>query len=127
MFNEDITLMALLGLMFFISYLLHFPFDRFHMPSLLASLIAGMMLRIIPYTSNLGVLASSEEYAFLSNIGVMLLIFLVGVRIDISEFKKQTGNMILIAVLNILFTALIGTVIIVSYGYPIYIAALIST
>lgn len=127
MVDEDIVLMGLLALMFLISYLLHFLLDKFHMPSLLAPLIAGMILRVTPYTSGFGFLASSDEYTFLSNLGIMLLIFLVGVRIDVDEFKKQSLNMISIAFLNILFSTLIGAFVIASYGYPIFIAVLIAT
>jgi len=127
MVDEDIVLMGLLALMFLISYLLHFLLDKFHMPSLLAPLIVGMVLRVTPYTSGFGFLASSDEYTFLSNLGIMLLIFLIGVRIDVDEFKKQSLNMISIAFLNMLLSTLIGAFVIASYGYPIFIAVLIAT
>ncbi|MEM1549744.1 MAG: cation:proton antiporter [Candidatus Methanomethylicia archaeon] len=127
MIEEDLVLMGLLAFMFFVSYLLHFPFDRFHIPSLLAPLLVGIILMVIPYTSNLCVLALSDEYNFLSNLGIMLLIFLIGLRIDVNEFKKQSWNIIVISFLNIVFSTLIGTIIIVSYGYSLYISVLIST
>jgi len=127
MFSEDVTLIVLLTFMFGASYLLHFLLDRFHLPSLLAPLIVGLTFRFIPQFSWIGVYASSGELSFLSSLGIMLLIFLVGVRINVDEFKRQSLNMISIAILNILFSTLIGMLVLLCYGYSMVISALISS
>jgi len=127
MFGDDLALMVLLVFMFGASYLLHFLLDRFHLPSLLAPLLVGLMFRFIPQTSCVGIYASSDELGVLSRLGIMLLIFLVGVRIDVDEFKRQSLNMISIAILNILFSTLIGMFVLLCYGYPVLISALISS
>jgi len=127
MFGDDLALMVLLVFMFGASYLLHFLLDRFHLPSLLAPLLVGLMFRFIPQASWVGIYASSDELGVLSRLGIMLLIFLVGVRIDVDEFKRQSLNMISIAILNILFSTLIGMFVLLCYGYPVLISALISS
>jgi Kef-type K+ transport system membrane component KefB len=127
MFSDDVLLMVLLVFMFGASYLLHFLLDRFHLPSLLAPLLVGLVFRLIPQFSWVGIYASSGELGFLSSLGIMLLIFLVGVRVDVNEFKRQSLNMIYIAVLNILFSTLIGMLVLLYYGYPLLISALISS
>jgi Kef-type K+ transport system membrane component KefB len=119
--------MVLLVFMFGASYLLHFLLDRFHLPSLLAPLLVGLVFRLIPQFSWVGIYASSGELGFLSSLGIMLLIFLVGVRVDVNEFKRQSLNMVSIAILNILFSTLIGMLVLLYYGYPLLISALISS
>jgi len=127
MFSDDVLLMVLLVFMFGASYLLHFLLDRFHLPSLLAPLLVGLLFRFIPQFSWVGIYASSGELGFLSSLGIMLLIFLVGVRVDVNEFKRQSLNMVSIAILNILFSTLIGMLVLLYYGYPLLISALISS
>jgi len=117
----------LLVFMFGASYLLHFLLDRFHLPSLLAPLLVGLVFRLIPQFSWVGIYASSGELGFLSSLGIMLLIFLVGVRVDVNEFKRQSLNMVSIAILNILFSTLIGMLVLLYYGYSLLISALISS
>ncbi|MCC6018051.1 MAG: cation:proton antiporter [Candidatus Verstraetearchaeota archaeon] len=113
--------------MFGASYLLHFLLDRFHLPSLLAPLLVGLVFRLVPQFSWVGKYASSGELGFLSSLGIMLLMFLVGVRVDVNEFKRQSLNMVSIAILNILFSTLIGMLVLLYYGYPLLISALISS
>jgi Kef-type K+ transport system membrane component KefB len=127
MFGDDVLLMFLLVFMFGASYLLHFLLDRFHLPSLLAPLLVGLVFRLVPQFSWVGIYASSGELGFLSSLGIMLLIFLVGVRVDVNEFKRQSLNMVSIAILNILFSTLIGMLVLLYYGYPLLISALISS
>jgi Kef-type K+ transport system membrane component KefB len=127
MFSDDVLLMFLLVFMFGASYLLHFLLDRFHLPSLLAPLLVGLVFRLIPQFSWVGIYASSGELGFLSSLGIMLLIFLVGVRVDVNEFKRQSLNMVSIAILNILFSTLIGMLVLLYYGYSLLISALISS
>jgi Kef-type K+ transport system membrane component KefB len=127
MFSDDVLLMVLLVFMFGASYLLHFLLDRFHLPSLLAPLLVGLLFRLTPQFSWVGIYASSGELGFLSSLGIMLLIFLVGVRVDVNEFKRQSLNMVSIAILNILFSTLIGMLVLLYYGYPLLISALISS
>jgi len=127
MFSDDVLLMVLLVFMFGASYLLHFLLDRFHLPSLLAPLLVGLVFRLTPQFSWVGIYASSGELGFLSSLGIMLLIFLVGVRVDVNEFKRQSLNMVSIAILNILFSTLIGMLVLLYYGYPLLISALISS
>jgi len=97
------------------------------LPSLLAPLLVGLVFRFIPQFSWVGKYASSGELGFLSSLGIMLLIFLVGVRVDVNEFKRQSLNMVSIAILNILFSTLIGMLVLLYYGYSLLISALISS
>jgi len=97
------------------------------LPSLLAPLLVGLVFRLVPQFSWVGKYASSGELGFLSSLGIMLLMFLVGVRVDVNEFKRQSLNMVSIAILNILFSTLIGMLVLLYYGYPLLISALISS
>lgn len=78
---------------------------KLKMPEVLGALIAGVILgpailNLIPYDDNL---------KLLSNLGVILLMFLAGLETNAEQFKKAGKSSLVIAVLGIVIPLLIGT------------------
>ena len=67
---------------------------RFKMPEVLGALLAGvvlgpMLLNLVQYDNNI---------KLLSNLGVILLMFLAGLETDVGQFKKAGKSSFVIAV-----------------------------
>jgi Kef-type K+ transport system membrane component KefB len=75
------------------------------MPEVLGALIAGVLLgpcvfRLVDYTSDL---------KLLSNIGVIMLMFLAGLETDVDELKKAGRTSFVIAVMGVIIPLIFGT------------------
>ena len=78
---------------------------KFKMPEVLGALIAGvilgpMALNIVQYDENIGLL---------SNLGVIMLMFLAGIETNVEEFKKAGLSSLVIAVGGIILPLVLGT------------------
>jgi Kef-type K+ transport system membrane component KefB len=79
--------------------------QKFKMPEVLGALIAGiiigpMVLNAVQYDGNI---------QLLSNLGVIMLLFLAGLETNVEEFKKAGKSAFLIALFGVLFTLILGT------------------
>lgn len=77
---------------------------KFKMPEVLGALIAGVVLG--PMILNL--VHYDENIKLLSNIGVILLMFLAGIETDVNEFKKSGLSSLLIAVMGVIIPLILG-------------------
>lgn len=78
---------------------------KLKMPEVLGALMAGVILgpailNLIPYEDNL---------KLLSNLGVILLMFLAGLETNVEQFKKAGKSSLVIALLGIVVPLIIGT------------------
>ena len=83
-----------LALLFTLTYLLAGLLERRHIPGILAALFISMAVRYIPLG---GSLLSSEFQAslsFLADLGVLFLLFFIGLQIDLKEMQDQSGDII---------------------------------
>lgn len=71
-------------------------FNRLHLPWVIALIIAGMVIG--PY--GLGIFAPSETIEFLSQIGLVFLMFMAGLETQLSSFKESKIKISLIAFFN---------------------------
>jgi len=122
-----VFLLILLALMLFISYLLHLGLDRLRMPSLLAPLLVGFIFQSVPLPSPLTGMASGEAYYFLAQLGIVLLLFLVGFQLDVKKLRSLSTYIAMLSILNLAFSSILGFLILSSFGYPPLISALVST
>jgi len=122
-----VFLLALLALMLFISYILHFGLDRLRMPSLLAPLLVGFAFQLLPFSSSFTDVASEDGFYLLTQLGIVFLLFLVGLRLDAKELKSLSTHIATLAILNIGFSTIFGFLILSNFGYPPIISALVST
>lgn len=121
-----VLLFTLLALMLFVSYLLHFGLDKFRIPHLLAPLLVGFILQLLPLSSLTNV-ASGAAFSVLAQFGIMFLLFLVGFQLNAKLLRSLSVEIALLAILNLAFSSILGLCVLVSFGYPPFISVLVST
>jgi Kef-type K+ transport system membrane component KefB len=81
---------------------------RFKMPQVLGALIAGVIIG--PSLLDLIAKDSGPYITLLSNLGVIMLMFLAGLETDLEEFKKAGLSSFLIAVGGVIVPLVFGTI-----------------
>jgi len=128
MYSQQLALLLIpLTLMLLISYLLRHLLGRMHMPSLLAPLIVGFAFQLIPFLQTFKDVASGEAYGFLSQLGIILLLFLVGFRLNMGELRRLSIHIIALSILNLAFSTILGFFTLLVFGYPPLISLIVST
>jgi len=128
MYSQQLTLLLIpLTLMLLISYFLRHLLGRMHMPSLLAPLIIGFAFQLIPFLQTFKDVASGEAYSLLSQLGIIFLLFLVGLRLNIGELRRLSIHIIALSILNLAFSTILGFLILLTFGYPPLISLIVST
>jgi CPA2 family monovalent cation:H+ antiporter-2 len=84
------------------------------LPAVVGYLAVG--LAISPFTP--GYVADREQLAFLADIGVVLLLFEVGIEIDIGRLRREQGAITWAAPLQVVLTAAISLAVLVAAGVP---------
>lgn len=92
-----VTLVALL-----LAYLFAEVFQHFKLPRVVGQLLAGVVLGIPLIHTALFTPDITAIFSYITNIGVILLFFFVGLEINITTFKKNVRESSLIAVFNTL-------------------------
>jgi len=106
-----------LALLFALTYLLAGLLERARIPGILAALFVAMVVRYMPLGSHL---LSSEFHvplSFLSELGVLFLLFFIGLQIDMKEMRDQSGDIIWLTVLNTTVPFLMGMAVMLALGY----------
>lgn len=103
-----------LGLILVVATILVLVFRVLRQPSLLAYILTGVLMG--PLVLNL--ITSQNELQAFSQIGVAFLLFIVGLNLNI-HILKEVGKVSLYTGLGqVIFTSLLGYVLIVSLGFP---------
>jgi len=122
-----VSLMVALAGMFFASYILHFPLDRYRMPTLLAPLLVGFLFQLLPNSVVWTGLPGTEGFTVLSTLGIMFLLLTVGVQLEPKAILSLGRPILLISVLNMGFSTLLGYVVLTWFGYPPLVSLVVST
>ncbi len=105
--------------------------DRTHVPALVGFIGLGFALRLAD--DRLGLLSEAGRYAFdvLAELGIVALLFRVGLESDLSGLRRQLGSASIVWLGNVLLTAVPGYVVmswLLGYGtIPSLIAAVALT
>ena len=92
------------------------------LPAIVGYLLTGLV--VSPFTP--GFVADSNQIALLADIGVVLLLFEVGIEIDLRRIKKEHGALLWAAPAQVILGTLIGTVVFLVLDIPLYGAALLA-
>lgn len=84
----------------------------------------GVGLAISPFTP--GYVADREQLAFLADIGVVLLLFEVGIEIDIGRLRREQGAITWAAPLQVVVTTGISLAVLIAAGVPALGAAFVA-
>jgi len=126
--EQQFTLLLLsLALMLSVSYILRFFLNRFKMPDLLAPLLVGFIFQISPLSPHFVSISYGDVYHFLAQLGIIFLLFLVGLRLNASLLRELSSQVIMLSILNMGFSIILGTIILLYFGYTLLISVIVST
>ena len=92
------------------------------LPAIVGYLVTGLV--VSPFTP--GVVADSKQIAILADIGVVLLLFEVGIEIDLKRIKNEHGALLWAAPVQVFLGTIIGTLVFLAIDIPLYGAALLA-
>ena len=91
-------------------------------PAIVGYLLTGLL--VSPFTP--GFVADSKQISILADIGVVLLLFEVGIEIDLRRVKEEHGAILWAAPLQVLVGTIFGTLVFIWMNLPLYGAALLA-
>lgn len=92
------------------------------LPAIVGYLLTGLL--VSPFTP--GFVADSQQIAILADIGVVLLLFEVGIEIDLGRIKREHGAVLWASPSLVLLGTLVAIPIFLALDLPLYGAALLS-
>ena len=95
---------------------------RVGLPAIVGYLLTGLL--VSPFTP--GFVADSKQISILADIGVVLLLFEVGIEIDLRRIRKNHGSILWAAPLQVVIGSVLGTLVFLWLDLPLYGAALLS-
>jgi Kef-type K+ transport system membrane component KefB len=97
-----------------VAYILHF----LKQPSIIAYIIVGLLIGPLAVYHALGIEFYNKELLHsLSEIGITLLLFMVGLDLDISQLKRIGKAAVLAGIGQVIFTSLVGLLIVRLLGF----------
>ncbi|MFX1312408.1 MAG: cation:proton antiporter [Promethearchaeota archaeon] len=119
----EINLFLFLSIIFFLTFFIGKLIEKIHIPWIFSSLLLGFFLAIYnPFTA----ITTSFTFNFLAQLGMYLLLFVIGFEIDLKEMKKQGKFIIKSTALTIFLATSFGTLLICFiFGYNIFISIIV--
>jgi len=114
-----------LALLFALTYLLAGLLERVRIPGILAALFVAMAVHYTPIGGRLLSPQFHLPLAFLADLGVLFLLFYIGLQIDLKEMRDQSSDIIWLTVLNTVVPFLMGMGVMLCMGYGWLIAFVI--
>lgn len=99
------------------TYLLGGLLSRLRIPVILAALLVAMAAHFTPLGESLLSTGLYPVFEFLGNLGVLFLLFFIGLQIDIGEMRSQSRDIVLATVLNTVVPFLLGVLAMLLLGY----------
>ena len=119
-------LLLSLSFIFALTYMLGYFLSKFRIPSILSALFVGIALSYTPFFPFIHSLSVFENtFVFLSNLGVMFLLFYIGLQIELGEMKKSSSDIIWLTILNTIVPFIFGVIAMLLFGYGWAVALVI--
>lgn len=106
-----------LALLFGLTYLVGGLLERIRIPNVLAALFVAMVIHYTPLGARLLTPEIYGSITFLAQIGVIFLLFYIGLQIDIREIRGQSRDIILLTFSNTFVPFVFGMVVMIAMGY----------
>lgn len=120
-----LPILGSLSLIFLFSFILALFLERIRIPGIIAPLLVGVIIKInslLPALTNPKVI---DCFDFLANLGVMFLLFFIGLEIDLPQMRRFSKVIIWITILNTVFPFLFGIGIGLLFGYSLLLSFII--
>jgi Ca2+-transporting ATPase len=119
-------LLLSLSMVFSVTYLLGSFLSKFRIPGILAALFVGMALSYTPFYGFIHSVTEFENtFSFLADLGVLFLLFYIGLQIEPNEMKRSSSDIVWLTVLNTIIPFFFGAAAMLVYGYGWAIALVI--
>jgi Ca2+-transporting ATPase len=115
--------LLLLALLIGLTYILAGFMERLKIPGILAALFVAIGAHYTPIGDLLSHGSFNVAFTALAELGVLFLLFFIGLQINMKEMHSQSGNILLATVLNTLFPFLLGAALMLymDYGWAVAI------
>ncbi len=118
-------LLLYLSLLFAGAYLLAALLNRVKIPAILAALFVAMAAHYTPLGRALISAPLDAPFGLLSELGVLFLLFYIGLQIDLKEMKGLSGDIFWCTALNTIVPFFLGVAVMLGLGYGWLIAFVI--
>ncbi len=98
---------------------------RFKIPRVVGQIFAGIILGVPYLKEHILTGRNGELISFLSDLGILLLFFFVGLQIDMVSFKKYFNESALVSIFNTALPLLGGLIVFSLLGFNLVTAAII--
>ncbi len=110
-----------LGALLLVAALAGWVARRVRLPAIVGYLAVGLL--VSPFTP--GYVADHNQLQLLADVGVVLLLFEVGIEVDIARLRREHGQLLIIAPLQMLVTTAIGIAAATIAGLPAFGAGIV--
>lgn len=118
-------LLLLLAALFAMTYFVAGLLARLRIPGILGALFVAMAAHYTPIGEALTAPPLAGGFSFLAQLGVLVLLFFIGLQIDIKEMRSLSRDIAWATVLNTLMPFLLGVLVMLSLGYGWVVALVI--
>ncbi len=119
-------LLLSLSFVFVLTYTFGHLLSKFRIPNILAALFVGMALSYTPFSVFIhSVTAFESTFSFLADLGVLFLLFYIGLQIELGQMRQSSTQIIWLTVLNTVIPFFFGLLAMLLYGYGWAIALVI--
>jgi Ca2+-transporting ATPase len=106
-----------LALLFGLTYLVGGLLERIRIPNILAALFVAMIIHYTPLGARLLTPEIYGSITFLAQIGVIFLLFYIGLQVNLGEIRGQSKDIFLLTFLNTFVPFVFGMVVMLIMGY----------
>jgi Kef-type K+ transport systems, membrane components len=118
-------LLLLLAVLFGLTFVLGGLLEKWRIPGILAALFVAMVAHYTPLGSELGQAPLREAFSFLAELGVLFLLFFIGLQIDLAEMRALSRDIVRATVFNTALPFLLGMGVMLLLGYGWLVAFVI--
>jgi Kef-type K+ transport system membrane component KefB len=93
-------------------------FEFIHLPPVIGEIIAGIIIGNTFLFDFLQLATNIEVLSVLAELGIIFLLFAIGLETPFSELRKVGGTAVLVAVLGVIFPFIFGYILIAYSGFP---------
>lgn len=109
------NIFAQLAFILGLSSILGFVVYKFKLPLLIAYLLVGLLIAAFKTFD----LNHTNAFSFLPEMGIAFVLFLVGMELDLREFKSFGKQILIAGTLQIIITCVLGTFLAQSFGFKL--------
>lgn len=103
-----------------LAYVLSWVFNKFGLPRILSHILVGMLIGLPIIKDNLIGLETHNLIASLANLGLVFLLFFIGLNINVSDFMKFSKRSIHVSTLAAMLPFIFGFTVVYAYSIGPY-------